>query len=321
VPGDSPEGPHIYKRDGSYYLMIAEGGSQQNHSATIARSSNLEGPYESYANNPIITARQTDNYFQSVGHCDLLNDASNNSWAVCISRRSGPGYEYYPMSRETSLTPVTWNAEGWPVLDPIRGNMTGPLPTPDRDGVPGDGLFTDAEDDYATFDAIPRHFLYYGVPNQNGTTYNISSGSLVLSGVPNSTVPGLSFIGRRQISSLFTFNVSMDFALTKEGDQVGTSMFTFPGSRIDLGVTRVNGSQVLYFAPMNKTIETSPAPIYIPFSQNSTTFQIRALNQTTLSFAATVNGTMQTIEHALTSIVSTDFSGECFSIMFARISA
>lgn len=55
------EGPHIYRKDGYYYLMIAEGGSETNHSAVISRSKNIYGPYESDSSNPLVTARNTPN--------------------------------------------------------------------------------------------------------------------------------------------------------------------------------------------------------------------------------------------------------------------
>ena len=49
--GDSsPEGPHIYKKDGYYYLLIAEGGTEMGHKVNIARSRNIDGPYTS---NPV----------------------------------------------------------------------------------------------------------------------------------------------------------------------------------------------------------------------------------------------------------------------------
>jgi beta-xylosidase len=55
-----PEGPHLYKKDGWYYLMIAEGGTGANHAVTIARSKHIDGPYESHVGNPILTNRYTD---------------------------------------------------------------------------------------------------------------------------------------------------------------------------------------------------------------------------------------------------------------------
>jgi beta-xylosidase len=55
-----PEGPHIYKKDGFYYLMIADGGTQLGHSATIARSKTLNGTWESSPYNPLVSNTGTD---------------------------------------------------------------------------------------------------------------------------------------------------------------------------------------------------------------------------------------------------------------------
>lgn len=45
--GRYAEGPHLYKKDGWYYLMAAEGGTEEAHSETIARSDDIWGPYYS----------------------------------------------------------------------------------------------------------------------------------------------------------------------------------------------------------------------------------------------------------------------------------
>jgi len=48
-PADKPvwaEGPHLFKKDGWYYLVAAEGGTAENHSETIYRSRRPDGPYE-----------------------------------------------------------------------------------------------------------------------------------------------------------------------------------------------------------------------------------------------------------------------------------
>jgi beta-xylosidase len=60
-----PEGPHIYKKDGWYYLMIAEGGTAEDHAVTMARARNILGPYSPSPHNPHLTARKTKNYFQT----------------------------------------------------------------------------------------------------------------------------------------------------------------------------------------------------------------------------------------------------------------
>lgn len=48
-------------------------------------------------------------------------------WAVALATRSGPQYLYYPMGRETILTPVSWKDGEWPVFDPARIEEHGPL--------------------------------------------------------------------------------------------------------------------------------------------------------------------------------------------------
>lgn len=83
--GSNPEGPHIYKKDGLYYLVIAEGGSGANHAVTIARSASIFGPYESYAGNPILTNRGTEEYFQTVGHADLFQDKEGEWWGAALA--------------------------------------------------------------------------------------------------------------------------------------------------------------------------------------------------------------------------------------------
>lgn len=72
------EAPHIYKKDGLYYLLVAEGGSDIHHSVTIARSSSVSGHYQSYTRNPILIANDTANYFQTVGHADIFQDKAGN---------------------------------------------------------------------------------------------------------------------------------------------------------------------------------------------------------------------------------------------------
>ncbi|RYC92572.1 hypothetical protein BFJ63_vAg4631 [Fusarium oxysporum f. sp. narcissi] len=64
--GRNAEGPHIYKKDGFYYLMISEGGTELNHCVTISRSTTVTGPYNSYVENPVLTNRGTKELFQTV---------------------------------------------------------------------------------------------------------------------------------------------------------------------------------------------------------------------------------------------------------------
>ena len=81
--GKCPEGPHLYKKDGWYYLMLAEGGTEFGHMETIGRSRTIDGPYEFCPNGPILTARDDNGNgspIQCTGHADIVDDANGNWW-------------------------------------------------------------------------------------------------------------------------------------------------------------------------------------------------------------------------------------------------
>ncbi|KAK2784289.1 hypothetical protein FQN52_009094 [Onygenales sp. PD_12] len=116
--GIYPEGPHLYKKDGWYYLVISEGGTFEGHMVTVARSRELWGPYESYERNPILPARGADEYVQGTGHCDIFQDLGGRWWCVCLGTRRREGK--YVLGRETFLTTAEWKEGEWPVLDQVR---------------------------------------------------------------------------------------------------------------------------------------------------------------------------------------------------------
>lgn len=51
------EAPHIYKKNGRYYLMCAEGGTGDWHSEVIFVSDSPKGPFIPAPNNPILSQR------------------------------------------------------------------------------------------------------------------------------------------------------------------------------------------------------------------------------------------------------------------------
>lgn len=124
------EGPHIYKQFDHYYLMAAEGGTSVDHSEVIFRSKNIDGPYEPFKGNPILTQRHLDPKRQfpvtSTGHADLIETQNGEWWAVFLGCRPYEPYEenHYNLGRETFLTPVKWieepNSDGvmWPIINP-----------------------------------------------------------------------------------------------------------------------------------------------------------------------------------------------------------
>lgn len=117
--GRYPEGPHIYKKDGYYYLLISEGGTELAHHLTIARSKNIEGPYESNPDNPILTncSRLGQSMqIQGTGHGDFVQAKDGSWWMVFLAYRNYGG-SYHHLGRETYLAPVEWKEGEWPVVN------------------------------------------------------------------------------------------------------------------------------------------------------------------------------------------------------------
>lgn len=118
-----PEGPHLYKKDGWYYIMNAEGGTGPEHAVAICRSKTLFGPYENNRCNPILTHRHLGKGYpiKYVGHGDLVETANGEWYMVMLAVRPTNGYT--TMGRETFLAKVVWE-DGWPIVNPGIGMLT-----------------------------------------------------------------------------------------------------------------------------------------------------------------------------------------------------
>jgi hypothetical protein len=117
---DLPEGPHLYEVGGTWYLLLAEGGTERGHAVTIARGPHPSGPFEGCPANPIFTHRSSTHPVQNVGHADLVR-TPNGSWAAVYLgvRPGGFSPKFHVLGRETFLAGVDW-VDGWPVLDECR---------------------------------------------------------------------------------------------------------------------------------------------------------------------------------------------------------
>lgn len=117
-----PEGPHLYKHDGYYYLMNAEGGTGPDHCVSIARSEQVYGPYVGNPDNPILTHRHLGRNYPvtCAGHGDLVEDADGNWYMVLLACRPRQGHTL--LGRETFLAKVVWE-NGWPVVNPGVGRL------------------------------------------------------------------------------------------------------------------------------------------------------------------------------------------------------
>ncbi|MDR9826900.1 glycoside hydrolase family 43 protein [Vibrio sp. FNV 38] len=124
------EAPHIYKKDGYYYLITAEGGTSFEHHAMVARSQSLFGPYTESPHNPLISTWHTpNNPLQKAGHASLV-DSENGDWFISYLVSRPLKFDQRPrlarwgrgacsLGRETGIDRVEW-IEGWPRV--VGGN-------------------------------------------------------------------------------------------------------------------------------------------------------------------------------------------------------
>lgn len=108
------EGPHLYKRDGWYYLITAEGGTGWNHAVTMARSRTLTGPYELHPETHILSSRlRPDSPLQRAGHGDLVEARDGTPLLVYLCGRPLPNRGRCVLGRETAIQPMRWDEDGW----------------------------------------------------------------------------------------------------------------------------------------------------------------------------------------------------------------
>jgi xylan 1,4-beta-xylosidase len=120
------EGPHLYKRDGWYHLLVAEGGTAWHHAVVMARSRSLFGPYEVHPDGAVLSSEgRRDLALTRAGHGDIVELADGTTWMAYLCGRPLPGRDRCVLGRETALQPMRWGADGW-----LRTQTGSPLPDP-----------------------------------------------------------------------------------------------------------------------------------------------------------------------------------------------
>ncbi|KUJ07197.1 uncharacterized protein LY89DRAFT_767043 [Mollisia scopiformis] len=304
--GSSPEGPHIYRKDGYFYLMIAEGGTGSGHMATIARSQNILGPYDSNPHNPVLTAVNSTRYFQDVGHADLFQDGDDNWWAVALSVRQAPDGSY-PMGRETTLTPVTWEEGQWPVFTNVTGHMNGWHLDNDLPVAGGEGSLVNSSEhlNFGANSSFPLELVHWRFPIDSSyvisppghnNTLQLTSSIANLTGSDGRSAESLgqTFIGHRQTHTCFTFSSTFDVtSVQAEEEEVGVTVFLDQLHHYDLGIVmlpnQTTNSSTLspYFrvrgittVPAFLSSDIAVAPVPAAWVSSHLTFEIRASNMT-----------------------------------------
>jgi xylan 1,4-beta-xylosidase len=108
------EAPHLYKRNGFYYLLTAEGGTGWGHAVTLARSRELTGPYELHPDVYILTSRDKPHAdLQRAGHADIVETQTGETYMVHLCGRPIRNRGRCALGRETAIQKMKWTDDGW----------------------------------------------------------------------------------------------------------------------------------------------------------------------------------------------------------------
>ncbi|KAF9698962.1 hypothetical protein EKO04_002818 [Ascochyta lentis] len=121
---DLVEGPHLYKRNGWYYLLTAEGGTAYEHACTLARSRNIWGPYELHPQKYVLTSKDAPlAALQRAGHGDIVETQEGKVYLVHLTGRPTTQNRRCVLGRETAIQEAYWSDDDWLYI------KDGPIPS------------------------------------------------------------------------------------------------------------------------------------------------------------------------------------------------
>jgi alpha-N-arabinofuranosidase len=252
-----PEGPHLYKINGKYFIMIAEGGTSYDHMVTIARSDSPWGPFVPNPGNPILTHRnRPDSPIQALGHADLV-ETPDGWWLVCLGIRPQGG-RFHHLGRETFLAPVTWSEDGWPVVNgngTLETNLTAPrLPQHPWEKAPARDEFNPP--------ALGLQWNFLRNPYAGDYSLTERPGWLRLNGsaVTLNDQDSPAFVGRRQTDLACRASTRLSFNPQHENEEAGLVLRGNEKNHCEIGVTLKDGKRQVFFRKTldGKTIEPVP---------------------------------------------------------------
>jgi xylan 1,4-beta-xylosidase len=291
------EAPHIYRKNGKYYLMCAEGGTGDWHSEVIFVSDNPKGPYTPAPNNPILTQRyfprNRPNMVDWAGHADLVTSPDGRYYGVFLAVRPNDKGRVNT-GRETFFLPVDWSGE-FPVfenglipLEPklkmpkgVNENRTG------KDGFFPNGNFTFAED----FTADKLDYRWIGLRGPREDFISVTKKGLQITPFATTVkeVKPTSTLFMRQQHSNFSFTTTLDHKPATEKDLAGIVCLQSEKFNYVFGITKKADSYYLLLERtekgQSKVISSTEIKLNQPIQ-----LQVKAVGDN-YSFNYSLNGT------------------------------
>jgi alpha-N-arabinofuranosidase len=234
-----PEGPHLYRRNDAYYLLLSEGGTEYGHLITMARSKSPWGPFEPCARNPLLTHRSLKSPIQAVGHADLVETEGGAAFAVFLAIRPNGYPPCYHLGRETFLTPVTWADDGFPVFGDA-GRVALEMETPLE---PGPATNDVSPRDEFTAKRLALHWNQLRNPDASLTSLEERPGFLRLRGSAHGLDDAASpaWVGRRQAHFAVRAATCLEFRATTEREEAGLAVRMNEKHHYEIFVTHRGG--------------------------------------------------------------------------------
>ena len=253
------EGPHLFNKNGYYYLLAAEGGTGLGHSQVIFRSKSIWGPYEAFDGNPIMTQRDLPadrpNPLTCTGHADFVQTPAGDWVSVFLACLPYDEDSYFNTGRQTFIHPVDWSGE-WPVI--IENGKAVPFNV-SLPGTVAKGKLTFADysanwkDDFVQPE-LKQEWNFIRTPQTKW--YELKNNSLILEARPVSIsdVGNPSFVGRR----LQHINAEMTTAVKLEnGKEMEAGLVAFQNEKFfyKLVVLHASGKYYLVLSSASGEIE------------------------------------------------------------------
>lgn len=256
----APEGPHLLKKDGWYYLFEAEGGTGEGHRVTVSRSRELFGVYEPCPYNPIMRQQDASAPIQRCGHGKPVQ-TPDGWYMVYLCGRMVDG-AYSILGRETALDPITWTADGWPLVN----NLKGPSVLQRKPALPAGGAapavrkeaagkqawakergLTERESGreenlFGTGDSLALEWVTPRPPEKDGIRVKNGVVSLQGSRLPLSDVGARNILLRRQEHFDFAAGVHMLKAPVYDGQEAGMICYYDENTWVSCGIIREQGA-------------------------------------------------------------------------------
>lgn len=270
-----PEGPHLYRVDDWYVLLISEGGTASDHSLTVARSRSPWGPFEAYPGNPLLTHRDRPAHpIQAVGHADLVDTPDGAWFAVLLGVRPLADGRTH-LGRETFLAPVEW-VDGWPRFPGSLETRTAATHLPPRQPAPPAGPV-----DFTTLDELGPEWVRLRRPDVG---HRLDHDGLHLPGTGHSTDdlrPTALLV--RQPLPVATVEARLAFEPLDDADAAGLVVRLDERHHVDLVIARADGRRVVRLDVVSggerrttATAELAPGPVELTIAASRSSYACRA---------------------------------------------